>query len=91
MNTHVNDAASYFAGAPLTAPRPTTRTDAAEVDRAVRKYCADLRLNASDTAAAIAWALRSGSHTLQAIREGRARAQQLHWRRNHPTSPTTQA
>lgn len=91
MSTHVHDAASYFAGAPMTAPRPTTRADAAEIDRAVRKYCADLRLNASDTAAAIAWALRSGSHTLQAIREGRARAQQLHWRRNHITPPTSQA
>lgn len=71
--------------------RLTTRTDAPEIDRAVRKYCADLRLNASDTAAAIAWALRSGSHTLQAIREGRTRAQQLLWRRNQPTSPTTKA
>ena len=90
MSTHVHDAASYFAGAPLLAPRPATRTDATEIDRAVRKYCADLRLNASDTAAAIACALRSGSHTLQAIREGRARAQQLLWRRNHST-PTTKA
>jgi hypothetical protein len=62
----------------LPTPRSSTRTDAAEIEAAVGKYCRTLRASASDTVAAISWALRQGGDTLSAIRAGRQRAAQLH-------------
>lgn len=88
MSTVTFTSAAPLAGARLTTPRPGERIDADQIEAALRTYCAQLRINASDTAAVIAWALRSRSHTLQAIREGRQRAAQLHWRATHPTTPT---
>ncbi|HDS1834353.1 TPA: hypothetical protein QEM98_000438 [Stenotrophomonas maltophilia] len=54
-----------------------TRADDAEVTKAVRRYAHAIGCDASNTQAAIAWSLRSPGHTLQAIREGRRRAEQL--------------
>ncbi len=59
--------------------RPT-RADDAEVTKAVRRHAHAIGCDASNTQAAIAWALRSPGHTLQAIREGRRRAEQLRHR-----------
>jgi hypothetical protein len=53
------------------------RPDAADVTVAVRRYAHSIGCDASNTQAAIAWALRSGGHTLQAVRSGRHRADQL--------------
>jgi hypothetical protein len=71
----------------LMATRSTQRYDAAEVENAVRKYCRALRANASDTVAAINWALRTSGDTLSAIRAGRQRAAQLHDRSTHSHPP----
>lgn len=53
------------------------RKDAADIAVAVRRYAQTIGCDASNTQAAIAWALRSSAHTLQAIRDGRRRAEQL--------------
>ncbi|WP_414616608.1 hypothetical protein [Stenotrophomonas muris] len=53
------------------------RKDAADIAIAVRRYAQAIGCDASNTQAAIAWALRSSAHTLQAIRDGRRRAEQL--------------
>ncbi|PRH82608.1 hypothetical protein [Arenimonas caeni] len=74
----------------LLAQRPSARTDEREVTAAVKRYCAGLHANASDTVAAINWALRQAGDTFSAIRAGRQRAAQLHWRRTHST-PTQKA
>ena len=80
--THTTDAAA------LSPVRPTTRPDAADVTAAVSKYCRSLRLNASDTVAAINTALRAAGDTLSASRAGRLRAAQLHERSTHSHPPT---
>ena len=71
----------------LTTPRPSQRVDEAEVTAAVKRYCAQLHANTSDTVAAINWALRQGGDTLSAIRAGRQRAAQLNWKRTHSNQP----
>jgi hypothetical protein len=48
-----------------------------DITVAVRRHCKAIGCDCSNTQAAIAWALRSPGHTLQAIREGRARAEKL--------------
>lgn len=53
------------------------RSDATEVIKVVRRYAHTIGCDPSNTQAAIAWALRSPGHTLQAVREGRRRADQL--------------
>lgn len=59
------------------------RTDAAaDVTVAVRRYAHGIGCDASNTQAAIAWALRSSGHTLQAVRDGRRRADQLRERQS---------
>lgn len=55
----------------------STRTDATEVTKVVRRYAQTIGCDASNTQAAIAWALRSSAQTLQAIRDGHRRAEQL--------------
>lgn len=55
----------------------STRLDATEVTKVVRRYAQTIGCDASNTQAAIAWALRSSAHTLQAIRDGHRRAEQL--------------
>lgn len=77
-------------GTALLPPRATERADAAEITAAVKRYCARLHANASETVAAINFALRQGGDTLSAIRAGRQRAAQLQWRRTH-TAPTHKA
>ena len=72
----------------LSSVRPTTRPDAADVTAAVSKYCRALRLNASDTVAAINYALLAGGDTFSASRAGRRRAAQLHERSTHSHPPT---
>ena len=62
---------------PIAARAMPTRADTAEVTKAVRRYAHAIGCDASNTQAAIAWSLRSPGHTLQAIREGRRRAEQL--------------
>lgn len=71
----------------LSGIRQATRADAAEICAAVGRYCRQLRVSASDTVAATNVALRQGGDTLSAIRAGRQRAAQLHWRATHPTTP----
>jgi hypothetical protein len=78
--TAANDTAS------LVAARPGDRQDQTEIELALRKYCRDIHTNASTTVAAINWALRQGGDTLSAIRAGRQRAAQLHWRATHLSS-----
>ena len=58
----------------------SSRSDAAEVTKAVRRHAQAIGCDSSNTRAAIAWALRSPGHTLQAVREGRHRAEQLRGR-----------
>ena len=70
--------------------RPTPRPDTAEVIAGVRGFCRRLRVNASDTVAAINYALRAGGDTLSAIRAGHQRAAQLHDRSTH-SHPLTKA
>ncbi|KAA2285454.1 hypothetical protein [Arenimonas fontis] len=77
-------------GTALLATRATSRPDAPEIAAAVKRYCTRLRANASDTAAAVNWALRHTGDTLSAIRAGRHRAAQLHWRSTQST-PTEKA
>lgn len=72
----------------LPAPRADMRADAAEIRAAVGRYCRTLRVSASDCVAATNWALQRGGDTLSAIRAGRQRAAQLHWRATHPITPT---
>lgn len=74
----------------LLPPRDGKRPDASQVTAAVKRYCARLHANTSDTVAAINWALRHAGDTLSAIRAGRQRAAQLHWRRTRST-PTEKA
>lgn len=71
----------------LTAPRPSKRADEPEITAAVKRHCAQLHANTSDTVAAINWALRQGGDTLSAIRAGRQRAAQLNWKRTHSNQP----
>lgn len=77
-------------GTALLTTRATDRPDAPEVAAAVKRYCQRLRANTSDTVAAVNWALRHTGDTLSAIRAGRQRAAQLHWRSAHST-PTEKA
>lgn len=58
-----------------------------DVTVAVRKHCLAIGCDTSNTQAAIAWALKSPGHTLQAIRDGRTRAHQLRERQPTPTTP----
>jgi hypothetical protein len=80
--------ASHSEAPALTGLRLQERADATEISAAVSKYCRSLRLNASDTVAAINCALRAGGDTLSAARAGRQRAAQLHHRATQRTTPT---
>lgn len=69
----------------VTSPQPAarhtgSRADDVEVTKAVRRHAHAIGCDSSNTQAAIAWALRSPGHTLQAVREGRRRAEQLRGR-----------
>lgn len=77
-------------GTALLPQRQAERPDAGEITAAVKRYCTRLHANASDSVAAINWALRHAGDTLSAIRAGRQRAAQLHWRSTH-TTPTEKA
>jgi hypothetical protein len=71
----------------LTGVRATKRTDAHEVEAAVRRHCRDLRATTSTTVAAVNLALRQAGDTLSAIRAGNRRAEQLHARDRFLTPP----
>ena len=75
--------------APTPAARCGTAASIRDTDIAVgvRRHCLAIGCNTSNTQAAIAWALKSPGHTLQAIREGRKRAEQLRDRQPEPTTP----
>lgn len=73
----------------ISTPVATTtapRSNSADVAVAVRAYAQNLGCDDSNVRAAIAWALRAPGHTLQAIRDGRGRADQL--RARQPISTT---
>lgn len=64
------------------------RADGADVERGVRAHCARIGASESTTTAAINWALREHGSTLDAVRAGQRRADQLHQRsltRRHPS------
>lgn len=65
--------------------RQEKRADSHEVAKAVRRRAQQIGCDASNTQAAIAWALRSPGHTLQAVRQGYVRAEQLRARQRPPT------
>jgi hypothetical protein len=71
---------------PTSPPAAATRSNSADVAVAVRAYAQKLGCDDSNIRAAIAWALRAPGHTLQAIREGRNRADQLRARQPLTTS-----
>lgn len=77
-------------GAALLPPRAAERPDAEDIVAGVKRYCAQLHATATETVAAINFALRQGGDTLSAIRAGRQRAAQLQWRRTH-SAPTQKA
>ena len=64
------------------------RADGADIERGVRAHCTRLGASESTTTAAINWALREHGSTLDAVRAGNRRADQLHQRslaHRHPT------
>lgn len=66
----------------------TTRPDAADIERAVRRYARNLGASDSDAQAAVNTALRAAGDELAAIRAGRRRADQLHHRARERAVPT---
>jgi hypothetical protein len=71
------------------APRgaPMARPDAADVAAAVARHCRRIGCDQSNTTAAVSWALRAPGDTLNAVREGRKRAEQLLARQPPGTPP----
>ena len=62
---------------PLAMPPQSTHVNATDVTVAVRRYAQKIGCDSSNTQAAIQWALRAPGHTLDAVRDGRRRADQL--------------
>lgn len=63
-------------------PPATSRVDGHDIARAVVRYCRHLDCDESNTLAAVAFALRSPGHTLECIRAGKKRAEQLRFRQS---------
>lgn len=68
------------------APVSMARADGDDVARAVALHCRRVGCDQSNTLAAVTWALRAPGTTLEAIRAGRKRAEQL-LARQAPDSP----
>lgn len=64
------------------------RADGADIERAIRRHCRDLGASQSTTTGAINFALKEHGSTLQAIRAGNRRADQLHHRAHLGAPPT---
>ena len=63
------------------------RTDANDITRAVSRHCRIIGCDDSNTIASIAWALKAPGSTIDAVRAGNKRADQLRWRQR-PALPT---
>lgn len=64
---------------PSRAP-PLSRADAHDIAAAVVRHCRRIGCDESNTRGAVATALRAPGHTLEAIRAGKKRAEQLRYR-----------
>lgn len=62
---------------PPSRARTDSSVDGHDVARAVLRHCRHLRCDESNTLGAVAFALRSPGHTLERIRAGKRRAEQL--------------
>ena len=79
---------THFLAPPQLLTAKPTRPDADDIVKPVARYCRLLGCDESNTIGAIAWALREpGSNTLAAVRAGKKRADQLHFRQRPPSPP----
>lgn len=74
-------------GAAPSGPCVMARPDAQDVAIAVARHCRRIGCDQSNTTAAVSWALRAPGDTLNAIRSGRQRAEQLLARQSRETPP----